>query len=428
MKKSSLLTTIVALATSVVYSQTVCNSGRYSSDVYGTVDVTSNIEYGENISYNGNTTTLNLDFYEASSDTSIARPLIVWLHAGGFIGGDKTDADIVTLSTNFAKKGFVCASIDYRIGMWPISQEQTVKSILRGMQDAKAAVRFFYKDRLTTNTYKIDTTKIYVAGVSAGAIIAYNVAYLDKECEIEKWIDLEELTNMGGLGGTSGNPGYSSSIRGVVGISGALTSYGWIEIGDVPFCALHGTQDAIVPYNFGTASVAGVGVLDMDGPRTMHEYAETIGVENKVYSHYGAGNAPHTSSTATMDTTENFIRDFLISNMGCTDAELQPENAPVEVADLYNLNYCGIGLSELNKSVIKAAYPNPSADKITVEFENFEEIEVVQLVDLSGRVHQTHKSTGNILSLSKGNLVDGSYMLVVVLKDGGLKTKGIVFL
>jgi para-nitrobenzyl esterase len=426
--KKTYLFTLLTIVTGISYGQTPCATGRYSSDVYSTIDVTSNIVYGANASFNGANTTLDLDFYEPNGDTSPARPLIIFAHGGSFIGGTKTDPDIVTLCNRFAQKGFVCASINYRVGMWPITATEATKAVLRAVQDMKASIRFFYQDRATTDTYKIDTTQIYVAGTSAGGITAFHLAYLDKECELEGYMTTTTLTALGGLEGTSGNPGYSTTIAGAIGMGGALASYGWIETGDVPFCATHGTADNVVPYNRGMASVAGIGIIELDGSRAMHGQADIVGVSNNFYSHYGAAHVPHVSNVNTMDTTVNFIRDFLIDNMGCTDAALQAENTPLETVDFYDLMYCGLSVNSLTTAAVKRIYPNPSSEKMTIELENFEAVQTIQLFDLSGRIHQTYNATSNVVTISKGNLDEGSYILRTILTDGSSTTNNIVFL
>jgi carboxylesterase type B len=80
MKISTLLLSLGL--TSVAFAQTPCQSGRYASDVYSNVSLSSNIVYGSNTSFNGATTSLTLDFYEPTADTSVARPLIIWVHGG----------------------------------------------------------------------------------------------------------------------------------------------------------------------------------------------------------------------------------------------------------------------------------------------------------------------------------------------------------
>jgi para-nitrobenzyl esterase len=97
-------------------AQTAC-TGRYASDFFTNYTTTSAITYGSNVTYSGTTKILKLDLYQPTGDTSSARPLIIWAHGGSFIGGTSTDADVVALSQRFAKKGYVCASINYRVGV-----------------------------------------------------------------------------------------------------------------------------------------------------------------------------------------------------------------------------------------------------------------------------------------------------------------------
>jgi len=428
MKKRYLFSFLSLGLISTSFGQTDCDQGRYATDVYSTIDVTSNILYGNNTSNTGASTDLELDFYEPNGDTSTARPLVIWAHGGSFIGGSKTDGDVVTLSNRLAKKGFVCASINYRLGIaFPFNQTNSTKAVLRGVQDMKAAIRFFYKDRKTTDTYKIDTTQIFIAGSSAGGLISFHLAYLDKECELEGYIPASDVTALGGLEGNSGNPGYSTKIKGAIGLAGALGSYGWIEVGDVPFCATHGTADGTVPYNRGTVNVLSVGIMTIDGSRMMHEQAETIGLPNKFYSHYGAGHVPHASSAATMDTTEWFIRDFLVEQVGCSETALQPENTPLQTSTLYELTYCGLSISEINMEGVKSIYPNPSSDKIFIELTDVSTVKEIQLIDLAGRIQHVNKPTSTISVIEKGNLVSGTYILKISYVDGSISTNRISF-
>ena len=325
------------------------------------------------------------------------------------------------------KKGYVCASIEYRVGMFPIDSSNAILAVLRGVQDMKAAIRFFYKDRATTDTYKIDTTRIFVGGSSAGAITALHLAYLDKDCEVEPYIPLATLNSLGGMEGDSGNPGYSSDVKGVISLAGALASYGWIESGDVPLCSLHGDSDGTVPYNRGYATVSGFNIMILDGSRMLQEQADAVGVQNKLYTHYNADHAVYAFSTEYMDTTINFVRDFLIDQLGCTDAELQPANSPSGIANLYNLTYCGLGIGEDPSQVVEQIYPNPSYDEVNVVFSEGEIISYVTLTDLSGRVINSFDVNSDRLIIYKDKLKAGTYVLRATNSNGITSTSKIIF-
>jgi fermentation-respiration switch protein FrsA (DUF1100 family) len=47
--------------------------------------------------------------------------------------------------------------------------------------------------------------------------------------------------------GASGNPGFSSRVRGAISISGGLIDRDGIKRGDAPMLLVHGDADAVVP-------------------------------------------------------------------------------------------------------------------------------------------------------------------------------------
>ena len=274
MKKIYLLAFSTLISALSIKAQSPCASGRYATDTFTAFTTTSNITFGSNITASGSNYTLTMDIYQPTGDVETNRPLIIWAHGGSFIGGSKTDGDMVTLSQKFAKKGYVCASINYRLGLTPFDSVGAVRAVLRAVQDMKASIRFFYKDKLTTNTYKIDTNNIFIGGSSAGAITALHTAYLDKSCEVNYYINPSSLLTLGGMEGYSGNQCYSSKVKGVINLCGALGRYGWLEPGDVPFCSLHGTIDGTVKYNRGFAAPLGIQLILLDGSRMLKEQSE----------------------------------------------------------------------------------------------------------------------------------------------------------
>jgi poly(3-hydroxybutyrate) depolymerase len=285
-----------------VQAQDPCSSGRYAEAVFPQFNLTSNLTYGQNSNWANSTTVLKLDFYEPANDTLAARPLIIWVHGGSFIGGSKTDPDVKALSERFALKGYACASISYRLGFFPFDSTNAIKAVVRAVQDLKAAIRYFYKDAQTTNQFKIDTNHIFIGGSSAGAITALHVAYLNDACELNEYMNASALANMGGLDGNSGNPGYSTKVHAVINGCGALAKYNWLEAGDVPLCSVHGTNDATVKYNRGLVN-PGTPLMYLDGSRMIHERACAIGVSNM--------SLPERTSSSSSNTIRSFRRAWL---------------------------------------------------------------------------------------------------------------------
>jgi hypothetical protein len=416
MKKITFL--LGCLISGTLLAQSPCATGRYATDVFPNVTTTSDIVFGQNTSWNGASTTLKMDVYQPTGDTETKRPLLIFVHGGSFIGGSKTDGDMVTFSQKFAKKGYVCASIDYRLGFFPFDSANAVKAVVRATQDLRAAIRYFYKDKQTTDTYKIDTNHIFIGGSSAGAITALHVGYLNNECEIADYLNQNTINQLGGLEGSSGNPGYSSTVHGILNGCGALARYSWVEAGNIPVASVHGTNDGTVKYNRGVVN-PGTPLMYLDGSRMIHERACAVGVENQFYTFLGAPHVPYAGNAAYMDTTVNFFRDFLIKQLGCTDAILQPENSPAQAVNLYPIDYCdGTPVDEIcptsslsEENIFSALiYPNPSTGNIQI-IPSIGGNYSVEILDYSGRILVASTDNNSICEMNIHSLSSGNYFV-----------------
>ena len=150
----------------------------------------ADIVYGSNISSLGDSVQLKMDVYTPSVDsTHYLRPLIIFVHGGSFTGGTKRSGVQEDFAKEFARKGYVTASIDYRLQESPnpdvdpifefADKNNWYKSITRASQDVKAAIRFLKKDVAENgNKYRIDTNNIVLYGSSAGAIAILHTVFL----------------------------------------------------------------------------------------------------------------------------------------------------------------------------------------------------------------------------------------------------------
>jgi dienelactone hydrolase len=225
---------------------------RYRDQVFNSVSVTRDVQYGSAPDRAGNQVALKLDLYQPVGDTQTKRPVVIWVHGGSFCCGDKVAADMVDLSNTFAKLGYVSASINYRLLASSACDGNSVTAdcitaAFAAQHDAQAAVRWF---RANAATYGVDPTRIGIGGSSAGAVTSVAVG-----------VNSEDP-------GDSGNPGFSSKVGGFMSLSGGLPpAYeSYINRGDAPGLFFHGTADSVVPYQWavGTATAmlkAGVGAL-----------------------------------------------------------------------------------------------------------------------------------------------------------------------
>jgi dienelactone hydrolase len=201
---------------------------RYRDQVFSGVTVTSNLQYGSAPNAQGTQVPLLLDMYRPTGDTQTRRPALVWVHGGSFSGGDKTNVVPVDVGNTFAKLGYVVVSINYRLlGAGCVANPGACTgAALEAKRDAQAAVRWL---RANATTYGIDATRIGIGGESAGAITATFVG-----------LNSDDV-------GSSGNPGFPSTVRGFVSVSGGLPGGLFASAGDAPGLFFHGTADNIVP-------------------------------------------------------------------------------------------------------------------------------------------------------------------------------------
>ena len=84
---------------------------------------------------------LKLDIYYPKTDVFKNRPLVMLIHGGAFYIGSKESAAEQELATSLAKRGYVVASIDYRLGFKLLPSDIELSGY-RAIQDAHAALRF----------------------------------------------------------------------------------------------------------------------------------------------------------------------------------------------------------------------------------------------------------------------------------------------
>jgi acetyl esterase/lipase len=104
-----------------------------------------------------------LDFWQAEGDGP--RPLLVYIHGGGWIGGDK---DRVRNIRPFLDKGISFASINYRL--------TGEASLPAPVHDAARAIQFI---RSKAGEWNIDKERIALTGGSAGACTSMWLLYHD---------------------------------------------------------------------------------------------------------------------------------------------------------------------------------------------------------------------------------------------------------
>ncbi len=366
--KNLLLLLLVLISASTLFAQE-CDNQRYYDSLF-TVSLTTEVKFGEapqpTLLDPNNIKELFMNVYQPDGDTLAARPLIIWAFGGGFVVGSKYSPDIVSLSNSFSKRGYVNAAIDYRLSTDLVVNNDisnVYEAVLKATHDMRASIRFFYKDAATINEFRINTTRIFIGGVSAGAITSLQVAHFDDLVEVPMEID-SIYQESGGFPGISGNAGYSEDVAGVINLCGALLDTAWINpFVTTPIASMHGTEDNIVPYGSDTITLLNIN-LEVDGSSPVHQKLNEYGIQNELYSFQDAGHTPFVLNQTYMDTTVTFIRDFLY-DLVCDDITSISETTE-------------------NKSASFTVCPNPNSGNFYIRLDSPESLDIL-VFDCLGR-------------------------------------------
>lgn len=381
MKSKLYLSAVLLGFATQVFAQ--CANNRYLDKIFSNVTITSNITYTTS-----NNTNLKLDVYEPQGDIETMRPLIILAHGGSFIGGSKTQDNVVTtLCNNFAKRGYVCASISYRLGnpLQMLDSSQAIDVVMKAISDGKSAVRFFRKDAATTNTYKIDPTKIFVGGNSAGAVLYMHHAYIDSLNEAP--LPLRNIiTANGGIEGNSGNDGYSSDITALINLAGGLNVPEFVGPGNKPSVNFHGDQDDVVPYGCANAQ-GGVTPVRLCGLGAVESLYQQYGINHSSMVFPGDGHTPWQSSAPKFNKVDSATTAFLYQFVcGITSVNNEAIDNSVEV------------------------FPNPAQNVLQVRLSNVS-FSTVELFDINGRLLNTQAINSNLFTIERNSLPAGFYTL-----------------
>ncbi len=356
--------------------QTNAQQQRYLDEVFTDVTVTSNITYGQNFSVITGSpaiSDLKLDIYSPTGDTLSARPLIVYLHTGSFLPilfnktptGSRLDSATTEMCRQFARRGYVVASIDYRLGWNPtalgsagqdIRTGTLLQAVYRALQDAKTAVRYLDS---TSTTYKIDGSKIAICGQGSGGYVALAYVTLNNfNTEIAGLASGKFLSGsdqpaygfsigspyvnpifMGDFEGLGGNPllnhpnlpTYSSAVTMAINMGGAMGDSTWLQDGEAPMVCFHVPSDPFAPYTQGMVVVPTTGdnVVYVAGSYNVINRAEGFGNNDVFNIPY---NDPYTTRANQVNNGHEGLFPFI---------QAGPQAAPWEWYSLNDLHTLG---------------------------------------------------------------------------------------
>jgi len=242
---------------------------KFKDFVFESVAIQKDLQY---TSGSGDNQYNLFDFYEAAGDSSANRPLIIWLHGGGFKFGTKKSGGLPLWSKTFARRGYACASINYQLSKkHPLKYfPDMVQGCADAIEDVNTAIRYF---KLHCKQFRIDSTRIILGGNSAGGMIALQSVYSSQA-------DMARLIHTGDSTSAAAHMHNPEQVAGVINFWGALLDMAWLNNARVPIVSVHGKKDRVVSWNDGKPG--------MYGSMAIHRVADSLQIPNqlRIYDDY----------------------------------------------------------------------------------------------------------------------------------------------
>ena len=398
--KKNIYLLLSILISKTLFAQLCTNDNRFTNVPYFTdsqISAQFNITYGNALDWNGVNTPLKLDVYypTLAIDPLALRPLILMVHGGGLISGDKNNYSKVC--SEFAKRGFVAVSINYRLGVDCFSDSiSDEKAKYRAQQDVKAAFRFVTQN---ASILRVDTSWMFIGGGSAGSVAALSTIYLSQA----EWNiftpGIESL--LGNLNTSGNNLTNTYSVKGIFNDWGAMLKESMQSSEMLPTVSFHGDADSTVLVD----SSFGGGCLHLEksyGSRAMHQLLIANGICSDLSVKIGGDHGVYQDSI--------FGVPFRVGRAACFFKSLFCNDC----ANFYQTDSIGASCSipsainNINNHNNYTIYPNPFSAYINISGIN--ENEIYTLIDIFGKTHFIGR---NIQNINLSYLQNGFYYLKI---------------
>ncbi|NNU17689.1 alpha/beta hydrolase [Parvularcula sp. ZS-1/3] len=253
---------------------------RYVDEVFTDTFVTRNVQYGEG-KRGSSSVPLFMDVFGPSGDAEVLRPTMILVHGGGFTGGNRQELE--EAAESFARRGYTAVTVDYRLlERAPQTEDELTIGAIEAFHDVLAAVRFLQQDFITQEIYGVDGEKVFVFGVSAGAVVAATMATFEDDETFPSQAGRDYLAANGGYEGETNDLGgsVSSEIQGVISLSGAILDADWIDADSKPIYIAHDEFDPIVPCGTSAEGAHNTGLVVVGGCSMIEGYDMRNSTEN----------------------------------------------------------------------------------------------------------------------------------------------------
>jgi poly(3-hydroxybutyrate) depolymerase len=243
--------------------------------------------------------TLKMDVYTPKTfKKTDSLPVLLYMHGGGFIGGDRAYPNEVKLAQLAAEKGYLGVFISYRLTRkgqitgfgCECPKSEKLLTFKNAALDFLDAAKFIQQNKTLLGA---DINRIIAGGSSAGAEGMLNAVYM-REYFVD---DLK--------------PYQDIKFAGVFSLAGAMVNADYITITNaLPSAFFHGTDDNLVP--FGSAphhlcAPSKTGYLMLDGSATIVDKLRKL---EKPYYLYKVVGGKHEMSSIPFDYLDDVFTFF----------------------------------------------------------------------------------------------------------------------
>jgi acetyl esterase/lipase len=221
-------------------------SQGFSSSVMLPYRIAPNITY-----LTANNFEAKLDVY-SRTDVTTPQPTLIWIHGGGWTGGNKETAMFSLLP--YMEMGWNVVNVEYRLAR--------VSAAPAAVEDCLCALRWVIRN---AKQYGFDTNKLVVSGGSAGGHLALTTgmipasAGMDRQCpgteelKVAAIVDWYGITDVADLLEGANMKTYAvqwlGSMPNRVDIAKRASPLTYVRPGLPPVISIHGDADPTVPYN-----------------------------------------------------------------------------------------------------------------------------------------------------------------------------------
>jgi len=229
-------------------------------------------------------------YYPAQHSTQRPLPAIVFYFGGGWVGGSK--AHFKSQAEYLAKRGIIAITPEYRIA----SKHQTPPQI--AIEDARSAMYWIASH---ADSLGVDTSRIAVAGGSAGGHLALCTALIDTFddpiYQSQEPLMPSALVLFNPVVNTS-KMGYGAEKLGADTLK--ASPYHHIQPDMPPTLIFHGTADQTVPYQ---------NITDFDKKmKEMDNFCQVVPFQGRGHGFFNKGRGNDLDYLKTLMKTDRFLR------------------------------------------------------------------------------------------------------------------------